>query len=440
MRIACLHIPQFALQCATRLDPSLRGVPVAVVSGADAAANERVLRAPIVVACSRAAWTAGVRLGMTASAARSRVAGLAVVSLAPEVERETVRALGDALGAIARAVDLGTHAGPASAHYAIYLALPVGTRGQAFGERALAIVDELGIQARIGIADDRFTAWVAAAHATEGTRDVVSVPRGGAAAFLAPRPLSLLAIAPEVQHMLEALGVTTLGEFARLPAPSVARPDAADYQALARGDGGAMVRAYVPNVPIREDAVITASPVLAIPGALSGVAAIALVSRRLALRLAGRGRAAAQLEVHAGADRMRIELARPACGADELARALAPALIVAPAAAAWRLAVEVAAEAAVGEVASEALPARDALAAATELPAAVMASRAAEPVACNPLAMVLASTGVAELHAWSLQPPDTRMLRRDVHRRVRPARRRSRIEPVQPRLFDRRTP
>ncbi|MBL0218697.1 MAG: hypothetical protein IPQ07_33080 [Myxococcales bacterium] len=47
-------------------------------------------------------------------------------------------------------------------------------------------------------------------------------------------PLSLLAITPEVQHMLEALGVRTLGGFAALPAFS--RPPArADYRALARG-------------------------------------------------------------------------------------------------------------------------------------------------------------------------------------------------------------
>ena len=35
MRIACIHIPQFALQSATRIDPALRGAPVAVVSGSE---------------------------------------------------------------------------------------------------------------------------------------------------------------------------------------------------------------------------------------------------------------------------------------------------------------------------------------------------------------------------------------------------------------------
>src|SRR5512144_2042360 len=74
MRIACVHVPQFALQSLGRIDPSLRGAAVAVVgAGSDPAAGVRpslALHSPIVLACSRAAWSLGVRLGMTARAAR----------------------------------------------------------------------------------------------------------------------------------------------------------------------------------------------------------------------------------------------------------------------------------------------------------------------------------------------------------------------------------
>src|SRR5690606_37960301 len=165
----------------------------------------------------------------------------------------------------------------------------------------------IGVSCRIGIADDRFTAWVAASTPLEagaggraGGRaedaGVVAVPRGGSAAFLAPRPLSLLAISPEVQHMLESLGVRTLGEFAALPAPSVARPIEADYQALARGDSGDALRPYAPDLAIREHAVITPG------GALSGPAAVALLASRIELRLTGRGRGAARLEVTVGGE------------------------------------------------------------------------------------------------------------------------------------------
>ena len=68
MRVACIHVPQFALQCVTRIDPSLRGAAVAVVgSGLDPSAGavtRAALHSPVVVACSRAAWMLGVRVGM----------------------------------------------------------------------------------------------------------------------------------------------------------------------------------------------------------------------------------------------------------------------------------------------------------------------------------------------------------------------------------------
>src|SRR3569832_1434390 len=267
MRIACLHIPQYALQCATRVDPSLRGPAAgagAAIAMVDAqgpspriAAGSGPLHAPVVVACSRAAWALGVRLGMTATAARSISSEISVVAVDAAAEREAVRAIADALLALTPVVDLGGRVGAGGAHLAMYAEVPQKMRGHTFGERALERLAELGLTGRIGIADDRFTAWVAAAygadapaHSAEARAQdhgiVTMVPRGGSAAFLAPRPLSLLAISPEVQHMLEALGVRTLGEFAALPAPSVARPLEADYRALdspgSRGGGRARRR------------------------------------------------------------------------------------------------------------------------------------------------------------------------------------------------------
>ena len=300
MRIACIHIPQFALQCASRLDPALRGAPVVVVGGHEPG-RERSgpLHTPVVMACSRAAWALGVRLGMTAASARARSPELTIITADPGLERETVRAIADAALALCDVVDVGGRVGAGGAHLAMYCAVPAKKRGTTFGERLLGMLEELGLTGRIGIADDRFTAWVAASHAVSpDDRGVTSVPRGGSAAFLAPRPLSLLAIPTEVQHMLEALGVRTLGEFAALPAPSVQRPVEADYQALARGESGTHLRAYVPEAPVREE-ILVGGNVLDRADALSGPAAVALVARRLELRLAGRARHAAELEVTA---------------------------------------------------------------------------------------------------------------------------------------------
>lgn len=339
MRIACIHVPQFALQCATRLDPSLRGAAIAVVSGVEPGRERSgVLHAPVVLACSRAAWSLGVRLGMTATAARALSTDITIVSADAAAERETVRAIADSLLAVTATVDVGGRVGAGGAHLAMYAEVPAKTRGTSFGDRLVELLAELGLSARIGIADDRFTAWVAAAYGIHGAEGhehhegaVVTVPRGGSAAFLSPRPLSLLAIPREVQHMLESLGVRTLGEFASLPAPSVARPLEADYQALARGDSGALLRPYHPEAPVREEIVVSAGTVLELEGSVSGLAAIAQLSRRIAMRLAGRGRGAARIDVamiptSGDMREVPVTIDGALVEAEELARVLAPVL------------------------------------------------------------------------------------------------------------------
>jgi protein ImuB len=240
MRIACIHLPQFPLQVAVRESPSLRGRPVAIVGGV--ATGTRALGAPVVIACSRAARALGVRLGMTAPTARALSDDLAVIAVEPEALAAASCAVGDALLELAPRVDRGGD--PRGSHHAAYAQVPAGTRGASFGARVIGALEAAGFLARIGIADDRFTGWVAASQASDEDQ-VVMVPRGGSAAFLAPMPLSLLAIPPEVQHVLGALGVHTLGEFAALPPPSVARAWDADYQQLARGESGAELDDYI---------------------------------------------------------------------------------------------------------------------------------------------------------------------------------------------------
>ncbi len=450
MRIACVHIPQLSLQCATRVDPSLRGAAVAVVGAGVSAARERVglsttLTSPIVLACSRAAWGLGVRLGMTATSVRSLTlpgtpafAGalhpgdLRLVPADPLLERETVRAIADALLASSPMVDAGGRLGAGGAHLAMYAEVPAKTRGTSFGERVREVLEALGLVGRVGIADDRFTAWVAAAdggaHGDAWEHSIVTVPRGGSAAFLSPRPLSLLSITPEVQHMLEALGVRTLGQFAALPAPSVGRPldrhAGGDYQALARGESGTMLRPYAPEASIREDIALGG-----VDAGLGGLSAIGTLAQRLALRLAGRGRLADKLEVTAiasgdGGERpLPVTLAHATGDAEELSNALVAA-VDGTAATIQRLRVVISREAIAGEVAAV---------------TAVDDDISSAPI--DALAVVLSSTGTGDLFERDWREPaalawDTR---RDAHRRTRRGKQRRRLVPtaVQPRLFDR---
>jgi protein ImuB len=279
MRIGCVHLPQFPLQAALRDAPGLRGRPVVVVGPAPGATG-RAVATPVVIACSRAARAFGIRLGMTVPTARARAGApgeeLHILSVEPDVLVAASHAVARVLLEHGTRVDRGGD--PRGSHHAAYVEVPAGTRGATFGARVVGALDAIGMVARVGIADDRFTAWVAAAQAPDD-QAVVTVPRGGSAAFLAPQPLSLLAIPSEVQHVLAALGVHTLGEFAALPPPSVARAWDADYQQLARGEGGAALDVYAPPeaatraadgppalAPVPADAFQLTAPVVPITG------------------------------------------------------------------------------------------------------------------------------------------------------------------------------
>jgi len=425
------------------MDPSLRGAAVAVVgsgsivamgSGRDRAGLPGALTSPVVLACSRAAWGLGVRLGMTATTARGLSPELRLVNADTQLKRETVRAIADALLAASPTVDVGGRLGAGGAHLAMYAEVPAKTRGASFGERVREVLEALGLVGRVGIADDRFTAWVAAAdgghHGDAWEHAVVTVPRGGSAAFLAPRPLALLSIAPEVQHMLEALGVRTLGQFAALPAPSVGRPvdrqAGGDFQALARGESGTLLRPYAPEASIREDIALDG------PAAgLGGMDALGALAHRLALRLAGRERLASALEVTAmtgeGTRALTATLVQPTADVEVLAAALMSAV---DGAAVHRLRVVVTREAIAGEAG----------AVATE--AAEQTRDSVFEVPISALSVVLSSTGTGDLfeRSWALEPARPAWeARRDTHRRTRRGKQRRRLVPtaVQPRLFDR---
>ena len=295
MRIACVYIPSFPLQAALVGSPgTATNGSIAIVTyprGAEDGARGAAIGSPVVVACSRAAWLAGVRPGTTATVARSMDPELQCLVADVAAERGLLRAVADGLMGVAPRVELGGE--PRGQHHVMYTEVPAGRRGSWFGAKVRELLALFGLRGRIGIADDRFTAFVAAncsarERAQGGAREdddaVVCVPRGGSAAYLAPMPLSLLQLGPEVLHMLEALGVRTLGAFAELPPPSVMRPDRggwdADFQALARGDGGADLTPYAPTGPISER-------VLLVESGDTGPA-VERLSQRLAARLAGR--------------------------------------------------------------------------------------------------------------------------------------------------------
>lgn len=216
-------------------------------SGIPADRPAAVLVAHRVVACSATARAQGVRRGLRRREAQARCPDLAV--LGRDADRDA-----RAFEVVAAAVEELTPGVEVIRPGLVVLA----ARGPAryFGsEEAVAerLVDHVAGRARVecqvGVADGVFAAALAA-------RRSVIVPAGGSPAFLAPRPVTELEMEPGVEPdtagadvpgataraelvgLLRRLGLTTLGDFAGLPAADVAsRFDAAAVRAhrLARG-------------------------------------------------------------------------------------------------------------------------------------------------------------------------------------------------------------
>jgi protein ImuB len=204
--------------------------PVTAV-GVDAATAGAVVVQGRVAACSAAARAQGVRRGQRLRDAQRRCPGLVVREREPDAEGRLFEEVVEAVAELTPRVEVvrpGLCAIPARGPARFY-----------GGEEALRVlvqdtVVEAGHDCGSGVADGLFAAELAARSGDGG----VVVPAGGAAAFLAPYPLSVLD-RPELADLLRRLGIRTLGDFAALPSGHVAGrfgPDGALAHRLARGE------------------------------------------------------------------------------------------------------------------------------------------------------------------------------------------------------------
>ena len=212
-RTFALWCPAWAVATACRADPALTGAPVAVV--------ERGTRGLVVRAASVEARAEGVTVGLRRREAEARCAGLVVVDADPAAEARTFEVVVRAMDPITPGVVLERPG-----------VLTFPTRGpsryfggdDALSARVLDAMVEVGITgARVGVADGRFAARLAARIAGPGSARVV--PPGESPAFLAPWPVNVLQGSveggDELVSLLVRLGIPALCDFAALPASAV---------------------------------------------------------------------------------------------------------------------------------------------------------------------------------------------------------------------------
>jgi protein ImuB len=302
-RVLALFLPDLSLQRALRSRP---GAPLLAV-----------VHEGRVVACAPAARAAGVRPGDSLTQARAACAGLAAVPLDPAADRAALRALAEALLALAPSVEIAPPDALLLDAGAAHLVRPTNADPEDGGEaalagRALALAAEMGYRGRAAVASGKGPARALARHCGEA---ILRAAPGETVRALAALPLSALELPPGVEERLAAVGLDGVGALARLPAESLVHrfgPEGAAAARLARGEDERPLVPYVPETLPEEGwdydgAVESAEPLL------FGAKRLA---DRVAARLAGRGLGATRLKLTLkldprGEERLFVPLARP---------------------------------------------------------------------------------------------------------------------------------
>ena len=245
MRLACVFVPQLALQAVLRREDAgqARGSAVALFDRAPASPHARVIGA------TDEARRAGVRNGMTGAQAGAACPTLRKVCATPADVATAQAALGDLGFAFAPRIDQSS-----VTQGRIFFDIGDLERLYPEGEAAIAQAIQaraarLGLGVRVAIASSKGIARVATRAC-----ELAAVPRGGERAFLAPLPVSVLEDeraerAAAIGVALKRWGIATVGALALLPATEVALrlgPEGARVHRLAIG---ADDEPFVPRLP-----------------------------------------------------------------------------------------------------------------------------------------------------------------------------------------------
>jgi protein ImuB len=229
-----------AVRMAVVWCPDWPVLSAAAAAGVGVAEPVAVVWANRVVSCSEAARAEGVRRGLRRREAQGRCADLVVLPHDPVRDARAFEPVAAAVEEVAPGVEVvrpGVCA-VASRGPARYFG-----SDQAVAERVTAqVADVTRVRCRVGVADGRFAAGLAA----RGEQRVI--PRNRSREFLAPYPVGVLE-QPELSDLLRRLGLRTLGAFAELPPRDVlARfgPDGARAHRHARGLDEVPLAARVP--------------------------------------------------------------------------------------------------------------------------------------------------------------------------------------------------
>lgn len=306
MRRLYLHLPRFPVQRKVREAPYLAKKPLVLWL------EEKGARK--VAFCSSAALAAGVRVGLSLSAARALCDGLESFAFEPKLELAALASLAEALLCLGPSFQLD----PPEGLWLDASAAPLQGSEEALAQSVLESCAAQGYLGRVAVASESFSGRALARH---GKSALAVVPPDRSAAALASLPLLALEEEP-VRVALARLGLHTLGELAALPAGAVlARLGVAGVRAQ-RACRAQDAGPWVPEPPseVLEELFSLEWPAESLEPLLF---ASKILLDRLCARLQGRGLSAVRLKVSLeldprGSQELFLTLARPSAQARHL--------------------------------------------------------------------------------------------------------------------------
>jgi len=322
---AFVSIPHFAAAVEVVRDPGLRDLPL-VIGDSD--------RPKRVYDCSPFLTRRGIFPGLAIRKAKSICPE--AVYLPPDhvLYGNRWRAVLDALEQVSPQVE---DAGFGSSYVDLTgLAAHYAGRDSLAAAVLAAVRDACGLEASLGVAESKFTAFAAARTSRPGGFTVV--PTGREAAFLAPLDVGLLPVAVETVERLRRLGLETIGEVAAISLPALQMQFGGEGQRLWRLASGCDEDGLRPRRRVE-----TLEAALSFEAPVSGIDVLVAASKQLLsrLRLPLRGRAARELTLQADlvTDRgweKRLVFREAVSESDRLAFVLRSALTASPPPAAVR--------------------------------------------------------------------------------------------------------
>jgi nucleotidyltransferase/DNA polymerase involved in DNA repair len=203
--LACLTIPAIALACEIAERPALATEAVAITGESRA----RVLE------CSPRALSLGVWQGMPLRKATALCPGLVVLEQRPALVARVAAHLVEAIASISPLVEEGEP----GIVYADLRGMEALYPRPGLVEQAIFDAVPSGIEPRLGTANTKFTAEIAARCSLPG--ESLRIEPDEARDFLSGKPASWLPLDHEAIERLGLLGIRTIGDFAAFPRPAV---------------------------------------------------------------------------------------------------------------------------------------------------------------------------------------------------------------------------